>query len=27
LNRQSRTAEKEWSSSLGIGRVAKNCST
>jgi len=27
LNRLSRTAEKKWSSSLGVGRAAKNCST
>jgi hypothetical protein len=26
LNKQSRTADKEWSSSLGIGREANNSS-
>jgi hypothetical protein len=27
LNKQSRTADKEWSSSLGVGRGANNSST
>jgi hypothetical protein len=26
LNKQSRTADKGWSSSLGVGRGANNCS-